>query len=143
MSERRSWWRRLVHRQFHGNATEQVEQIRALAVGARAPETVQVSGLSIARAICDEAKRGCDVIVLGSGEGPSIGGPVVEQVVGEAPCHVAIMKAPRPGADYRRILVPVDGSIASGPTVSVLDDPGRAPRELWAELWSSARGVRG
>ena len=59
-------------------------------------------------------QRGCDIIVLGSGDGPSIGGAVVEQVVADAPCHVAIMKAPgaQPPA-YRRILVPVDGSVAS------------------------------
>jgi len=42
-----------------------------------------------------------------------VGGPVVEQVVGEAPCHVAIMKAPARGGDFKRILVPVDGSVAS------------------------------
>jgi hypothetical protein len=42
----------------------------------RPPEVVQVGGASIALAICNEAKRGCDVIVLGSGEGPAIGGPV-------------------------------------------------------------------
>jgi nucleotide-binding universal stress UspA family protein len=113
VSERRSWWRRLFQRrQFSGSATEQVEQMRALARG-RSPEIAQVSGESVARAICDEAKRGCDVIMLGSGDGPSIGGPVVEQVVAEAPCHVAIMKAPLRALDYRRILVPVDGSVAS------------------------------
>ena len=38
---------------------------------------------------------------------------MVEQVVGEAPCHVAIMKAPARATDYKRILVPVDGSVAS------------------------------
>jgi Kef-type K+ transport system membrane component KefB/nucleotide-binding universal stress UspA family protein len=113
VSERRPWWRRLFQREFAGSATEQVDEIRALAGGARGPEIVQLSGLSIARAIADEAKRGCDVIVMGSGEGPSIGGAVVEQLVGEAPCHVAIMKAPARGAEYRRILVPVDGSVAS------------------------------
>jgi Kef-type K+ transport system membrane component KefB/nucleotide-binding universal stress UspA family protein len=113
VSERRSWWRRLFQREFTGSATEQVEEIRALAAGGRGPEIVQLSGLSIARAIVDEAKRGCDVIVMGSGEGPSIGGAVVEQLVGEAPCHVAIMKAPASGVEYRRILVPVDGSVAS------------------------------
>ncbi|HMF44480.1 MAG TPA: cation:proton antiporter [Polyangia bacterium] len=112
VSAKRSWWR-FFQRRFSGSATEQVEKIRELANGGRSPEIVEVGGPSIARAICDEAKRGCDVVVLGSGEGPSIGGPVVEQVVGEAPCHVAIMKAPTPGAEYRRILVPVDGSVAS------------------------------
>jgi para-nitrobenzyl esterase len=29
-----------------------------------------------------------------------------------------------------------------GPTIRVLDDPGRGPRELWAELWTSTRGAR-
>ena len=68
---------------------------------------------SVARAICDEARRGADIIVIGSGEGPSVGGPIVEHLVAEAPCHVAIMKAPVRATAYRRILVPVDGSIAS------------------------------
>jgi len=110
---KRSWWRRLVHQRFSGSATEQVEQMRELSGGARAPEIVQVGGATIAGAICNEAKRGCDVIVLGSGDGPAIGGPVVEEVVGKAPCHVAIMKAPVRATEYRRILVPVDGSVAS------------------------------
>ena len=114
VAEKRSFWGRLFQRrQFSGSATEQVEMMRALAGGGRPPEVVQVSGSSIAQAICVEAKRGCDVIVLGSGVGPSVGGPVVEQVVGEAPCHVAIMKAPARGGDFKRILVPVDGSVAS------------------------------
>ena len=112
VTERRSGWKRFFHRRFSGSATEQVEQMRAMAHG-RPLEIAQVSGLSVARAICTEAKRGCDVIVLGSGEGPAIGGPVVEQVVAEAPCHVAVMKAPIRGMEYRRILVPVDGSVAS------------------------------
>jgi para-nitrobenzyl esterase len=29
-----------------------------------------------------------------------------------------------------------------GPMIRVLDDPGSGPRQLWAELWSSTRGVR-
>ena len=74
VAAQRPWWLRLFRRQFPGSATEQVERMRALAVGGRAPEVVQVSGASIAHAICVEAKRGCDVIMLGSGEGPSIGG---------------------------------------------------------------------
>jgi Kef-type K+ transport system membrane component KefB/nucleotide-binding universal stress UspA family protein len=113
VTERRSWWGRLFHRRFAGSATEQVEQLRALSPGGRAPEVAEIGGLSIAGAICEEAKRGCDVIMLGSGDGPSIGGAIVEQVVGAAPCHVAIMKAPVKSNDYKRILVPVDGSVAS------------------------------
>ena len=93
--------------------TEQIEQMRALARG-RAPEIAQVSGVSIAGAICEEARRGCDVIVLG------LGRRAVDRRAGRgaggrrrAPCHVAIMKAPVRAADYQRILVPVDGSVAS------------------------------
>jgi len=111
----RSWWQRLLHpfgRRAPGNVGDQIEAMRALAKG-KPIELANASGPGIARAICDEARRGCDVIIIGSGEGPSIGGAVVEQVVGAAPCHVAIMKAPAAGGDYRRVLVPVDGSIAS------------------------------
>ncbi|HEX4406335.1 MAG TPA: cation:proton antiporter, partial [Polyangia bacterium] len=112
-----AWWRRLLNRfEAHapGNVTEQMEAFRALANG-RAPELGQVSGDGVARAICEEAKRGYDLVVLGSGDGPSIGGPVVEEVVAQASCHVAIMKAVagKASAAYRHILVPVDGSIAS------------------------------
>src|SRR5262249_32530778 len=113
VSERRPWWRRLFQRHFAGSATEQIEEIRGLAAGGPNPEMVQLSGLSIAGAICEEAKRGCDVIVMGSGEGPSIGGAVVGPLVAEAPWRVAIMKAPGGAVQYRRILVPVDGSVAS------------------------------
>jgi Kef-type K+ transport system membrane component KefB/nucleotide-binding universal stress UspA family protein len=109
------WWRRLL-RPFGAraplNVSEQIEAMRALA-GGRNPEFAKARGPSVGRAICEEA-RNADLIVLGSGEGPSIGGPVVEEVVAEAPCHVAIMRAgrERPRA-YRRLLVPVDGSVAS------------------------------
>jgi Kef-type K+ transport system membrane component KefB/nucleotide-binding universal stress UspA family protein len=114
---RTSWWQRLVHRVGYvapGNVTEQMEALRGLASG-RPPELGQVSNDDVASAICDEARRGYDLVLVGSGDGPSIGGPVVEEVVAHAPCHVAIMKAP-PGTaavTYRNILVPVDGSVAS------------------------------
>ncbi len=111
----KSWWQRLRHpfgRRAPGSVSDQIEAMRALPHG-KPFELAKANGSGIARAICDEARRGCDVIVIGSGEGPSIGGPVVEQVVGAAPCHVAIMKAATAAGDYRRILVPVDGSLAS------------------------------
>jgi Kef-type K+ transport system membrane component KefB/nucleotide-binding universal stress UspA family protein len=117
VKERIVWWRRLLQRfgrHTPGNVTDQMEAFRGMANG-KTPELGQVSGEGIARAICEEAKRGYDLIVLGSGDGPSIGGVIVEEVVSDAPCHVAIMKAP-PGtasATYRNIFVPVDGSVAS------------------------------
>jgi Kef-type K+ transport system membrane component KefB/nucleotide-binding universal stress UspA family protein len=114
------WWRRVFHRlnrfgkHTPGNVTDQMEAFRAMANG-KPPELGQISGESIARAICEEAKRGYDLVVLGSGEGAAIGGAIVEEVVGRAPCHVAIMKAPAgaAAATYKNILVPVDGSVAS------------------------------
>lgn len=115
VTEKLSWWRR-VSRSFgrpsEGNVSEQMEVLRGLANG-KPPEVTQATGENIAHAICEEARRGCDVIVVGSGEGPAMGGDVVEELVGEAPCHVAIMKAPTRAEGYRRILVPVDGSVAS------------------------------
>jgi nucleotide-binding universal stress UspA family protein len=113
-----SWWGRLVRplsRRPPGNITEQLEIFRGLANN-KQPEvgqTRQIGGSSIAHAICEEARRGYDLIVIGSGEGPSVGGAVVEEVVAQAPCHVAIMKAAAPAGEYKRILVPVDGSVAS------------------------------
>jgi Kef-type K+ transport system membrane component KefB/nucleotide-binding universal stress UspA family protein len=110
------WWRRLIRpfgRRPPASVSEQMDAIKTQALGrSRAPEIAQARG-PIARVICDEASRGCDLIVIGSGEGPSIGGAVVEQVVAGAPCHVAIMKAAVPASDYRKLLVPVDGSIGS------------------------------
>jgi Kef-type K+ transport system membrane component KefB/nucleotide-binding universal stress UspA family protein len=117
VKERTSWWRSLLRRFEHhtpGNVTDQMESFKAMANG-RPPELGQISGPTIAHAICEEARRGYDLVVLGSGEGTSIGGAVVEEVVANAPCHVAIMRAPAgaAAATYRNILVPVDGSVAS------------------------------
>ncbi len=109
------WWRHLFRpfaRRRPASVNDQIEKMRALG-GERAPEIARARGAGIAEAICEEARRGCDLIIIGSGEGPSIGGPVVEQVVSGAPCHVAILKTPAPAEAYRRLLVPVDGSIGS------------------------------
>ncbi|HVY41151.1 MAG TPA: cation:proton antiporter [Polyangia bacterium] len=109
------WWRRIVHSFIHtapARVSEQIEAMRGLATAGNL-ELAKARGPAIGRAICEQA-RGSDLIVLGSSEGSSIGGAIVEQVVAEAPCHVAIMKAastaPR---EYKRLLVPVDGSIGS------------------------------
>ena len=109
------WWRHLF-RPFAprppASVNDHIEKMRSFG-GERTPEIARGRGAGIAAAICEEARRGCDPIIIGSGVGPSIGGPVVEQVVSDAPCHVAILKAPAPAEVYRRILVPVDGSIGS------------------------------
>jgi nucleotide-binding universal stress UspA family protein len=108
------WWRRLLpgFGRPPTSVHEQIEKMRSVA-GERTPEVAQARGAAIAPTICVEAERGYDLLVIGSGEGPSVGGPVVEQVVGAAPCHVAILKTPGPAGDYRNLLVPVDGSVGS------------------------------
>ncbi len=110
-----SWWHRLFlsfARRTPARVSEQIEVMRTMSDG-QSPSIARARGPSIGKSICDEA-RGADLIVIGSAEGPSVGGPVVEQVVAEAPCHVAIMKGGGDGHQaYRRMLVPVDGSIGS------------------------------
>jgi Kef-type K+ transport system membrane component KefB/nucleotide-binding universal stress UspA family protein len=117
------WWRRFAHpfrKRTPYNVSQHIEALKAMAV-ARAPEIRQTSAPTVARAICDEARRGYDLIVIGSGEGASVGGAVVEEVVSQAPCHVAIIKTPSPRAPaaFRNILVPVDGSVASRTAVEL------------------------
>ena len=110
-----SWWQRLFlsfARRTPARVSEQIETMRNMADG-QAASIARARGPSIGKSICDEA-RGADLIVIGSADGPSVGGPVVEQVVAEAPCHVAIMKGGTgPHQQYKRVLVPVDGSIGS------------------------------
>jgi Kef-type K+ transport system membrane component KefB/nucleotide-binding universal stress UspA family protein len=108
------WWRRAfaLRRRTPANITEQLERVRAMDK-AKPPDIARASGADVARVIGDEAKHGYDLVVAGSGSGPAIGGAVIEQLVGDAPCHVAIMKASAATDGYRRVLVPVDGSVAS------------------------------
>jgi Kef-type K+ transport system membrane component KefB/nucleotide-binding universal stress UspA family protein len=120
----RPWWRRLRHpfaKRPPADVSDQLEMLRGLAIG-KAPEVGYANGSSVAAAICDEARRGYHLVVMGSATGPSVGGEVVEQVVAGAPCHVAVMKAPTPpapGTVYKHILVPVDGSVASRTAVEL------------------------
>jgi Kef-type K+ transport system membrane component KefB/nucleotide-binding universal stress UspA family protein len=109
-----SWWRRVVSRgkRAPSNVTEQMDVLRVLGNG-KAPVISRASGANVATVIGEEAQRGYDLLVAGSGSGPSIGGAVIEQLVGNAPCHVAIMKATTRSDGYKRLLVPVDGSVAS------------------------------
>jgi Kef-type K+ transport system membrane component KefB/nucleotide-binding universal stress UspA family protein len=110
-----AWWQRMFQpfaQRAPIRVSEQMDAIRDLG-GERETHIARARGPAVARAICEQA-RGADVIVIGSAEGPSIGGSVVEQVVAGAPCHVAIMKGVNASnREYRRLLVPVDGSIGS------------------------------
>jgi Kef-type K+ transport system membrane component KefB/nucleotide-binding universal stress UspA family protein len=119
-----AWWRRLLPQLKKSpptNVSQHIEVLKALS-GERPPEIRRASASTVARAICDEARRGHDLIVIGSGDGASVGGAIVEEVVAQAPCHVAIMKAPKDapaGIKFTNILVPVDGSVASRTAVEL------------------------
>ncbi len=110
-----AWWQRMFQpfaKRAPIRVSEQMEAIRDLG-GNCEPQIASARGQGVARAICEQA-RDSDILLVGSAEGPSIGGTVVEQVVAGAPCHVAIMKGVADGRrEYRRLLVPVDGSIGS------------------------------
>jgi Kef-type K+ transport system membrane component KefB/nucleotide-binding universal stress UspA family protein len=71
-------------------------------------------------AIVDEAMRGFEFVVLGaSRRGHVLGGSVLERVVEEAPCHLAIVKAGPAPARFSRLIVPFDGSVFARIAVEV------------------------
>jgi nucleotide-binding universal stress UspA family protein len=122
------WWRRFVSgvgKTTPGKVSQHLETLKAPASNpwnARAPDIRRVSARTVAQGICEEARRGYDLIFVGSGDGAAVGGAIVEEIVAQAPCHVAIMKAPagaRPSGAYKNILVPVDGSVASRTAVEL------------------------
>jgi Kef-type K+ transport system membrane component KefB/nucleotide-binding universal stress UspA family protein len=119
-----------------------LDALRAQATGRLAPEMRRAISSDVAEGICVEAAtRGTDIIMMGSSS-EIVGGAMIEAIVGRAPCHVAIMRgaqatlppgsaagaggpvgagggAGQPGGGlvapggFRRIFVPVDGSVAS------------------------------
>jgi len=71
----------------------------------------QVTHKDVSGAVLEEAHKGCDLIVVGaSRRGDALGGPVLEEIVRGAPCHVAIVKAGPPRDAYKRLLVLFDGT---------------------------------
>lgn len=110
-------WRRRLARALKGgpvpDLAQHLDALRAMAVGKVAPEVRKVVALDVAAAIRDEAAHGVDIILIGSAGLSGIGGSLIEQVVADAPCHVAIMRASVPRPSYRSLFVPVDGSVAS------------------------------
>ena len=122
------WWRRLVSRVSQatpGKVSQHIETLKSPGSNpwsTHVPEIRRVSARTVAQGICEEARRGYDLIFVGSGDGAAVGGAIVEEIVAQAPCHVAIMKTPpgaRPYGVYKNILVPVDGSLASRTAVDL------------------------
>jgi Kef-type K+ transport system membrane component KefB/nucleotide-binding universal stress UspA family protein len=115
-----SWWerfRRLFARrraQAGEGLDEHLQRVTALADGARPPDILQVASEDVAASICEEAAKGYDMILVGASQrGPTLGGPVLEDVVQSAPCHVAIIREMAPVPQYKSLIVPIDGSLVS------------------------------
>jgi Kef-type K+ transport system membrane component KefB/nucleotide-binding universal stress UspA family protein len=95
------------------NIEEHLATLKDLA-GAVPTRVRNVTGQPAARAILEEAARGFDLVVTGASvRSVSLGGAKLEEIVAEAPCHVAVVKAGRSTDDLRRVFVPVDGSTVS------------------------------
>jgi Kef-type K+ transport system membrane component KefB/nucleotide-binding universal stress UspA family protein len=94
---------------------EHLATIKSISNGKRAARIRRLSSKSAAKTIVDEASHGVDLIMIGgTGQGGRVGGRILEQVVEDAPCHVAIVKAGNAaGTELRRVFVPVDGSAVS------------------------------
>jgi Kef-type K+ transport system membrane component KefB/nucleotide-binding universal stress UspA family protein len=93
---------------------EHVGQVKKLAGDGRPPEVKRAVSADVARTIVEESERGYDLVLMGASQrDASIGGDVLADVVGDAACHVAILRAGDQPADFKRLLVPVDGGIAS------------------------------
>jgi nucleotide-binding universal stress UspA family protein len=99
------------------NLEPHLEQVRTFAAERGRPAPVMRHEVSrdVPGLIGQEASKGYDLILLGaSGSRRGVRSDLLEAVVGDAPCHVAIVK-PRDGAQgpFERLLVPVDGSFSS------------------------------
>ncbi len=111
-------WQKLRH-PFRKNPAgrgieEHLAAIRNQATGGRVPEVRTVTSGDVARTICEEAAKGFDVIMMGASQhGTSLGGPVLEDVVADTPCHVVIVKDVGTHAEFRRLVVRIDGSVVS------------------------------
>jgi Kef-type K+ transport system membrane component KefB/nucleotide-binding universal stress UspA family protein len=120
-SKQKSWWEKLLAPIAKGETLagrgidEHLASLRKIAEGtARSLLIRRVSTSEVDTAILGEARKGFDLLMMGASQrGPIIGGRVLQHVVEEAPCHVAIMRAHPDSKEYRRLFVPVDGGIAS------------------------------
>jgi len=92
---------------------QQVANVRELMLAAGLPPTVrQVESRSVAEAIIGEARKDFDLLFIGaSRRGNQFGGPVLEEIVRKAPCHLAIVKAGPSLEPYKSVLVPFDGGV--------------------------------
>jgi nucleotide-binding universal stress UspA family protein len=89
--------------------------LRELLAGGQQPSLRKLTHRSAAQAILIRAQDSFDLIALGASQrGHVLGGPLLEDVVEAAPCHVVIVKsgsAQQASAPFRRLLVPYDGGV--------------------------------
>jgi Kef-type K+ transport system membrane component KefB/nucleotide-binding universal stress UspA family protein len=93
---------------------QQIATVREMMRAAGLPPTVrQVESRSAPEAILGEARKDFDLLFMGaSRRANSLGGPVLEEIVRHAPCHLAVVKAgPAREEAYKDILVPFDGGV--------------------------------
>jgi Kef-type K+ transport system membrane component KefB/nucleotide-binding universal stress UspA family protein len=89
------------------SAVQQLVQSAGLA-----PTVRQVEHRSVAAAILEEAHKGFDLVFIGaSRRGDSLGGPILEELVRDTPCHLAIVKAGPRSQPFRSVLVAFDGGV--------------------------------
>lgn len=117
VDEKGSWFDRIFRifgaSDARKNIEEHLNKLRDQA-GPRAPKIRRITGQDAAGAVVQEAARGFDMILAGaSGRHAGLGGHVLEEIVDQAPCHVAIVKAGTNGRKLERVFVPVDGSSVS------------------------------
>lgn len=107
--------RRLFRKDLAGRGIEEhLNALRAVGEGASAPEVQRRSGRDVSGMICDEASKGTDLIIIGASQrGPLLGGPVLEEVIAQAPCHVAIVRDASHQKPFSHLLALVDGSAVS------------------------------
>ncbi len=91
----------------------QISTVQQLVQSAGLPPTVrQVEHKNVAGAIVEEARKGFDLVFIGaSRRGDSLGGPILEDLVRDTPCHLAVVKAGPRSQPFRSILVPFDGGV--------------------------------
>jgi nucleotide-binding universal stress UspA family protein len=94
---------------------EQLPLLLQLLDTGQPPVVRTLANRNAAAAILERARDGFDLIVIGASQrGHSLGGPVLEDVVEGAPCHVVIAKsdpARPPQEPFRSLLVPFDGGV--------------------------------
>jgi Kef-type K+ transport system membrane component KefB/nucleotide-binding universal stress UspA family protein len=111
-----TWWQRVMRtlrRSKQDEFDRRLAQVEKQLAGTKS-SLRRVPGRDVVRSVLEEAQKGFDVIVLGASadaSGPKLTGDVLEHVVADAPCHVAIVRAGDEQAPFTRLFVPFDGSL--------------------------------